>query len=579
MNFHRNYLFVFWLLAFFAGARANTFNPVTDTFFLLESFKIQPGDDLAWAQPDFDDSTWPAYSLDSRALPVSGNYWLRAPIFLTGALPDSLDFLAAQILRIPAAYELFWDGHRLLENGRVGFHPADEVPGRLGAFVRLHPAWTRPGRHILALRVSNFRLGQSISTTPRIRFGTYAFLQTLKMEMLQIDIFDIAIFLLTLVFSLAFFLGGGPNRAYFLFLIFCLMNVIYSASGFVSQTIPISVVYSPVYTLIDQYAGLVALYFLNLFFIFNFPLSKKWLHAVLSLAFVLLGYFLLPTLFFPVILLYGVWVAVFAVKQRAAGSLAALAGISVLILAFFLFRFRQIFYLFFVGEIGFIFCIALSLSLRIRAQNRQLVAAQLRSSRLEAELLRKNIQPHFLMNTLFSIISWIPVEPKKAIQLIQSLAEEFRMINQISQRQMIRLSEEIHLCELHLQLMELRMDATYHLQQKIISDDLLPPMILHTLIENGLTHAFESGESGTFEIEQQVNGHRTIYCIRNNGSRLGQPQFNGRITEGMGLRYVRTRLDESFRRKWSLESGLKNGFWEVRIELDYGDFAKCNPEI
>lgn len=574
MNFARFLNIIFLLLLLSTGVRANSFNPATDTFFLLESFKIQPGDDFAWAQPDFDDSAWPAYSLHSHALPVPGNYWLRAPIFITRARPDSFDFLAAQILRIPAAYELFWDGHRLLENGQVGLLPGDEAPGRLMAFVRFPPALTQPGQHILALRISNYRLGTQLSTTPRIRFGSHAFLQTLKMETLQIDIFDVAIFMLTLIFSLALFLGGGPNRAYFLFLIFCLMNVIYSASGFIAQTIPISVVYSPVYTLIDAYAGLVAFCFLNLFFIFIFPPPKKWLHAGLSLAFVLLCYFLLPAWFFPVNLIYGALVIARALKRRVAGSLAALAGIFILILFSLLFRLRLIFYLFFAGEIGFIFCIALALSLRIRAQNRQLVAAQLRSSRLEAELLRKNIQPHFLMNTLFSIISWIPVEPRKAIKLIQSLADEFRIINQISQRQLIRLSEEIHLCELHLQLMELRMDATYHLHQKIISDDLLPPMILHTLIENGLTHAFASGESGTFEIDQQVQGCRTRYCIRNNGSLLGQSSFNGKIKEGMGLRYIRARLDESFPGKWSLESGLKDGYWEVCLEWESAESAK-----
>lgn len=565
----RTIILLGFILVFSSGASAQIrpFNQATDYYFPLRSFKIHQGDNPAWAQRDFDDTEWRDYTLQSNSRPVQGNYWLRARIELTSDSLKSFDFLAAQILRIPVAYELYWDGHLVLQNGTVGTDKKTEVPGIISQYAKFKPEWTNRGRHTLALRISNYHLGTQFKTTPRIRFGSNAYLQRLKASMLQIDIFDLTIFLLAVLFSFAFFLGGGPNRAYFLFMLFCLMNFIFSTSGFLSQASSISVLYSPIYTIINNYAAVIGFSFLNLFFVFNFHLPRKKLHGFLSVLLVIAVRFLLPHQYFPLAQTYSILVTAYALKQKESGSLAALIASLILMLVFFLFMFGQVYYLFFVGEMIFIFFIALSISLRFRAQNQQLEASHLRSARLETELIKKNIQPHFLMNTLFSIMSWIPVEPKKAMKLIQSLANEFRMINQISSRKVIHLTEEMKLCELHLQLMELRMDASYQFIQKIEEDDQIPPMIFHTLIENGLTHAFETGENGIFEIEQQKNGRKTVYKVRNNGSLLTQQKSNGKIKEGMGLRYIQARLEESFPGQWNLKYGLRQEYWEVKIEL------------
>ncbi|MCB0294650.1 MAG: histidine kinase, partial [Calditrichaeota bacterium] len=156
-----------------------------------------------------------------------------------------------------------------------------------------------------------------------------------------------------------------------------------------------------------------------------------------------------------------------------------------------------VWYVYTAGIVFFIFCVMLSISRQIKQQNQQHEVAKLRSARLETELLKKHIQPHFLMNTLLSIISWIREDPPTAIKLIQSLAEEFRMINQISSQTEIPLSDEVALCRTHLTLMGYRQDVQYALEaQNLPGEEKIPPMIFHTLIENGLTHAYRSGENG-----------------------------------------------------------------------------------
>ena len=59
-------------------------------------------------------------------------------------------------------------------------------------------------------------------------------------------------------------------------------------------------------------------------------------------------------------------------------------------------------------------------------QNRRRQESELRSARLELELLKKHIQPHFLLNSLNSVIAWLEEEPSTAVRLVNALAEELR---------------------------------------------------------------------------------------------------------------------------------------------------------
>jgi len=43
-------------------------------------------------------------------------------------------------------------------------------------------------------------------------------------------------------------------------------------------------------------------------------------------------------------------------------------------------------------------------------------------------------------------------------------------------------------------------------------------LIIHTLIENGLTHAYEPGEDGTFRLEVHGDGRRLEFRLTNDGS-------------------------------------------------------------
>ena len=103
--------------------------------------------------------------------------------------------------------------------------------------------------------------------------------------------------------------------------------------------------------------------------------------------------------------------------------------------------------------------------------------------------------------------------------------------------------------------------ADFKLETKsIIPDTKIPPMILHTLIENGLTHS-ETNE-GQFLIEQEESEDETTF-------RVSVESLTNQTAgdDGLGLSYIKSRLQQAFPDRWHLISGPKNNTWETLIRI------------
>ena len=174
------------------------------------------------------------------------------------------------------------------------------------------------------------------------------------------------------------------------------------------------------------------------------------------------------------------------------------------------------------------------------------------------------------MNTLASIRSLAKRRPEDAERLINALAAEFRIINAVASEREIGIRQEIELCEQHLQVMGYRWEARYTFIKENIDNSLtVPPLIFHTLIENGLTHAFNPKENGTFRLSVKKENNCVEYTLQNDGSLLEaigkSPQKE--VEEGTGIKYVKTRLEERYPGQWQLGYGLVDSHWEVVITI------------
>jgi LytS/YehU family sensor histidine kinase len=205
---------------------------------------------------------------------------------------------------------------------------------------------------------------------------------------------------------------------------------------------------------------------------------------------------------------------------------------------------------------------------RVRALDYERQAALLLSARLKLELLKKNIQPHFIKNTLTSLLDWVEESPQQGAEFIQALAQEFDLLNNMAEATLIPVSQEIELCQTHLQVMQFRKEIRYELEQSGIDPtDLIPPAIFHTVLENGITHSLPPPDGClrfqlSFERAGQCRRYRLLTCAPGRPAELG-----GKAGRGTGFQYIVARLQESYGTGWTFHSAAVPGGWLTSIAI------------
>ena len=317
-----------------------------------------------------------------------------------------------------------------------------------------------------------------------------------------------------------------------------------------------------------QVFSMLSAFLLPIFFHFRFHVLPKVYWLVGLLPFQLAFIFLIDGFDAQnqVIILSGVIVSLamvlFALSKNATGGREALYGILIWLAAYLLIENYDL--NLFLGFGMLIFFNLLSLSIQLRKQRSEYEQSLVRSSRLELELLKKNIQPHFLMNSLSSAVAWLQQNPKKGIDLIIALSEELQQLIDVSALKMIPLEKEIELCRSFMKVMSFRKEIHYHLSvEGDISDVHIPPAILLTLIENGITHGDSNSSKSKFRLEIHRIDDETYLVL---SVPLGEVVEASEIREGTGTQYIKARLQESFNTQWDYSYRVEQNEWKTTIK-------------
>ena len=538
----------------------------------------ETGDGSSLSIQDMDTASWKYLADQHRGIRLPGIQWFRADIQLEGTQSE-YDILAISISGLVSAFELYWDGDLIDTGGVVANSLEDEVSGPIKKIVRLKREQTNPGSHTLIIRLSDFHT-KNKHPLGRIDIGYhYNFLYDYSYKGSS-RVFVGGASLIAGLFCIAMFFAGSRHRSYLLFALYCFISLFFDVFTILNLYNEINVEHIPWISILFYFGQILSSLFFVTFVIYTYDIPRKALTIPFAILISLVSIWLQaivpdrPLVYTELLPFLAGALLLYSMYRKTTGSVAAFVGLIVWRIFKYPYLFSQVsdnhLFFYIASDIIFLFCIVLSISRMIHAQNLQLQEIQLRASRLEVDLLKKNIQPHFILNTLQSITSWIKKKPDNAFELIEALAEEFRMINRIADKKLIPLHQEIDLCNTHLKLMGLRMGSTYELITDGLNEDgQVPPMIFHTLIENALTHSFKSQENGTIRLTCEGNGQKTVYQLSNNGSRLREisQKSKNEIQEGMGLQYIKARLNESYSDKWKLDYTLDDELWKVTIAI------------
>ena len=160
----------------------------------------------------------------------------------------------------------------------------------------------------------------------------------------------------------------------------------------------------------------------------------------------------------------------------------------------------------------------------------------------ELQMLRTQINPHFLFNSLNSISALTGFDPAAAREMTVDLAQFFRRTLALAERERITLGEEVTLSEHFLAIEKRRFGAKLQAELRVspeAAECLLPPMTLQPLLENAIKHGIRQVDGGgTIEVDALVRDGWLHVAVANPVAREDAPSGS----HGVGLKNIRERL-------------------------------------
>jgi len=188
---------------------------------------------------------------------------------------------------------------------------------------------------------------------------------------------------------------------------------------------------------------------------------------------------------------------------------------------------------------------AIRIQQKLEEQGRLLLEARL-------DALQRQINPHFLFNTLNSITSLVRVEPELARELIVKLANILRVLLK-NREAFVPFSEELAFTDDYLSIEEVRFGHKLKVVKEIAEETLhvvVPVMLLQPVIENSIKHGLEPRISGgTVTLRSRITADRKLLIeVEDDGVGM-DPERDlapvnqvGRRGTGIGMKNVRERM-------------------------------------
>jgi len=173
---------------------------------------------------------------------------------------------------------------------------------------------------------------------------------------------------------------------------------------------------------------------------------------------------------------------------------------------------------------------------------KQEIEVRMLSREAELKVLKAQLDPHFLFNSLNSISSLCGSNPASARTLTTLLAEYLRKSLRTGDAQSITLSEELELASSYLAIERIRFGPRLELAQEIeesVRGYRVPPLLLQPLVENAVKHGIgQLLEGGTLQIAARRDGGSVRISVDNACDPDRVPQQG----ENIGLANTRRRV-------------------------------------
>lgn len=189
-----------------------------------------------------------------------------------------------------------------------------------------------------------------------------------------------------------------------------------------------------------------------------------------------------------------------------------------------------------------------------------------RAAEAQLKLLRAQIQPHFIFNTLAALQHWVDTGDARAPALLRTLTGFLRRSTELLTRDEATLADEVALARLYAEIMRARLGERMDCRFDIAPDTLqqpLPPGLLLTLLENAVEHGIAPAlHPGVVTVRAARSGATFTLDVHDSGAGLAAGW-----QDGVGLANSRERLLHRFGPAASLTLGPADGGTLARLTL------------
>lgn len=195
-------------------------------------------------------------------------------------------------------------------------------------------------------------------------------------------------------------------------------------------------------------------------------------------------------------------------------------------------------------------------------RNIQLIEEQEKSKEARIKVMMSQIQPHFIYNSLSSISTLIPIDPKKAQEALDNFTEYLRSnLSSLTETSLIPFEDELRHIKTYLSLEKLRFNERVNIKYEIKTKDfMVPPLSIQPVVENAVKHGIlKKVEGGTVEIKTYADEKHYFVEVTDDGVGFNIDEVEFDSNRHIGLNNIKSRLKSMSNATLELESAIGLG--------------------
>jgi two-component system LytT family sensor kinase len=228
---------------------------------------------------------------------------------------------------------------------------------------------------------------------------------------------------------------------------------------------------------------------------------------------------------------------------------------------------------FHLSEIGptFLFFIGFKFAWDNLKKESRLKQLEKEKAESELQLLKLQLNPHFLFNNLNNLFAYAQESSPKTPEIILQLSSIMRYMLYESREKFVPLEKELNYLKDFIRLQELQLENRGRVEFSVTGTTegkRIAPLLLIPFVENSFKHSLSSqSDNILISIDVEIQGRRLIFNCANTYAETGN--HSGRyVSKGIGLANVRKRLNLLYPGKYQLGIEAADGIYHVKLQLD-----------